>query len=153
MSLKSSLREDRFWSKVIKMDKHWLWIGATIKAKKARYGQFWNGSRLVMAHRHSYEITKGKIPNGLTIDHQCNVPLCVRPSHLKPMTLIENIMRSNSWCAKQARKTHCKNGHKLVGKNIDTPRNIEMGWRECLACKRKNSKEIMRRIRESKTGV
>lgn len=46
-----------------------------------------------LMHRVSYEVFVGPIPEGLTIDHLCNVIRCVNPEHLEPVTLAENIRR------------------------------------------------------------
>lgn len=47
----------------------------------------------VMAHRWFYEQLVGPIPEGLTIDHLCQVRACVNPAHMEPVTLEENIAR------------------------------------------------------------
>ena len=69
--------EERFWSKVNKTDSCWLWTG-----KKGRYGQFRLNGGIVGAHRVSWELANGPIPNGLLVCHSCDVPLCVNPAHL-----------------------------------------------------------------------
>ena len=64
-----------FFDKVIKTDSCWLWIGARNQLK---YGVFRNTG----AHRFSFELANGKIPNGLHVCHSCDVPNCVNPAHL-----------------------------------------------------------------------
>lgn len=56
-----------------------------------------NGKRTVgMAHRLSYEMVYGPIPEGLVIDHLCENKLCVNPLHLEAVTREENSSRANS---------------------------------------------------------
>lgn len=71
--------EERFWSKVRKTDTCWLWTG---KPNGAGYGRFCYDYKIVRAHRYSYELAAGPIPEGMEIDHQCHVELCVNPDHL-----------------------------------------------------------------------
>lgn len=59
----------------------------------------------VMAHRWSYEHHVGPIGEGLDIDHLCRNRACVNPSHLEPVTRLENIRRA------AALKSHCPAGH------------------------------------------
>lgn len=80
----------RFWSYVSKTGTCWLWTGTM---HKKGYGQFWDGSAIVGAHRASYVLLVGPIPESLTIDHLCRVPACVNPAHLEPVTASENSRR------------------------------------------------------------
>ncbi len=72
---------DRFWSYVAKTETCWLWTGA--KRGKAGYGVFTPKTpRLVFAHRFSYELHFGSIPEGVFVCHTCDTRICVRPDHL-----------------------------------------------------------------------
>ncbi len=87
-------REERFWAKVEPepMTGCWLW---TANAGRYGHGVFHDGRRSVKAYRWAYEHLVGPIPDGLTIDHLCRTPACVNPAHLEPVTMSENIRRSN----------------------------------------------------------
>lgn len=114
----------------------WLWTGAT--RSKLKYGVIrWDGKQGA-AHRFSYEQFKGKIPDGLHIDHLCRMPLCVNPDHLEAVTQRVNNNRGTSPCAQNYRKTHCKNGHELSDENLATIYGKEVGVRRrrCLACRK-----------------
>ena len=96
-----------------------------------------NDRKNVYAHRVSYEIYKGKIPNGLTIDHLCRVRSCVNPDHLEAVTLRENLARGETLAARNLAKTHCPRGHRYDDENTHTDKN---GRRHCLACNRMRQK-------------
>jgi hypothetical protein len=99
----------RFWAKVVEEDNGCLvWTGAT---KPNGYGCFARLGRAYHPHRLSYEWLVGPIPDGKEIDHLCRNKACVNPEHLEAVTHLENIRRYH------AGKTHCKNGHELVGDN------------------------------------
>jgi len=70
--------EERFWSKVYKTDTCWLWIGHRLKAG---YGVISVGGKNYLAHRLSYELNIGQIPEGKYICHKCDNPPCVNPEH------------------------------------------------------------------------
>jgi len=75
--------EQRFWNKVNKTDTCWLW---TASKRNKGYGAFsyTRDGKMIQdrAHRYSWEIHKGSIPEGLFVLHSCDVPACVNPSHL-----------------------------------------------------------------------
>lgn len=102
----------RFWAKVEKTSDCWLWRGA---ADKLGYGFFSNPfsrtPKMLRAYRLSYEIAKGKIPANRVLDHVCRNPRCVNPDHLEAVTMRENTLRGIGPTAKQARSTHCPQGH------------------------------------------
>lgn len=74
--------EERFWAKVEKGPDCWMWTGAKSGGPPA-YGYINLGNKVLQrAHRLSYEMAKGPIPEGLHILHSCDEPLCVNPQHL-----------------------------------------------------------------------
>lgn len=80
--------EERFWEKVDQSGNCWNWkAGLTSEG----YGQiFIEGPHSGKAHRVSYEIHFGRIPEGQEIDHKCHNRKCVNPSHLRAVHRKQN---------------------------------------------------------------
>lgn len=119
--------EQRFWEKVDKKGDSECWNWTASKGKNG-YGNFTVG-----AHRLAYYLMKGPVPDGLMLDHLCRNHSCVNPSHLEPVTNKINVLRGESPWAKEARKTHCNNGHPLTGGNL-IPAQLKRGHRDCRIC-------------------
>ena len=78
----------RFWAKVNKADGCWAWTGAR---HPHGYGLIKTMSGMSRAHRVSYELSKGEIPTGLMVRHECDNPGCVNPTHLVVGTARDNV--------------------------------------------------------------
>lgn len=122
---------DRFWAKVDSSTGPldcWRWLGTHSTQGYARFvlkdGGRWRG---MQATRFVYELTRGKIPDGLFLDHLCRNRWCVNPAHLDPVTNRENALRGHYGLL-----TACKQGHPF------TPENTGRlsGRRRCLTCHR-----------------
>ncbi|KKM63632.1 hypothetical protein LCGC14_1509480 [marine sediment metagenome] len=57
----------------------WLWIKSL---SDSGYGQFSVDGESISAHRYSWELHNGPIPDGLCVLHKCDVKPCVNPDHL-----------------------------------------------------------------------
>lgn len=84
--------KDRFLSKVEKVESGcWIWKGKVNKHNG--YGYAWRiGGGEQLAHRRSYELHVGPIPEGLYVLHKCDVTKCVNPDHLYVGTQTENML-------------------------------------------------------------
>jgi hypothetical protein len=101
-----------------------------------------NGRR-VNAHVGVYLREVGVVPPGLTLDHTCHTTSascsggrsclhrrCVRPSHLEPVTLVEQQRRQPKY-----RSATCPNGHVRTEANTLWAKDLKGAWyRQCRDC-------------------
>lgn len=94
--------EERFWAKVEKGPDCWEWKAFRNKG----YGKFTYNGRMYLAHRLSWILTNGPIPDGLGVLHSCDNPPCVNPDHLFLGTQLDNMRDASNKgrCANQRSK-------------------------------------------------
>ena len=135
--------EKRFYENIFPVPESgcWLWVG---NVSTFGYGTIYHKGKSRRAHRISYEMHVGPVPEGLVLDHLCRVRCCVNPAHLEPVTNAENSLRGYGIPARNSRKTHCLNGHGFTPENTRIKRN---GQRKCRVCEREEAKRIRDRKR------
>jgi DNA-binding XRE family transcriptional regulator len=109
---------ERFWAKVKKSDGCWLWTAST----QGKYGQFHVavGESRAHAHRFSWELHFGGIPDGMYVCHKCDTPRCVRPDHLFLGTSADNTI---DMCHKErsTRKLNAAKAREILNKYRESP--------------------------------
>lgn len=158
--------EDFFWERVLRADDDqcWIWHG---RFDGVGYGTIRrrSGERARGAHRLSWEIHFGAIPDGMFICHHCDNRACVNPNHLFLGTQADNLRDAQrkgrlSVASKgkaNRRKTHCPQGHPYGDTNTMWAKQKSGGvMRKCRTCHRermsayndRHREEINRKARE-----
>lgn len=85
---------NRILAKVeVRDDGCWIWQAHKSKAGYAKVKD--DFGRQAYAHRLTYELSHGPVPDGLQLDHLCRNTSCVNPEHLEAVTAKENVRRSH----------------------------------------------------------
>lgn len=111
-----------------------IWQGTRTRRGPDGYGLFKVTTKTTrIAHRWLWEQTYGPLLRETQLDHYvCDNPPCVNLEHLRPATPRQNLLRSRSFVAVNAAKTHCLRGHPFDAANTYvTP----SGKRACRTCK------------------
>lgn len=95
---------ERLWAKVDRTESCWIWTGGTNIKGYGCIGLGERGRGKALAHRVSWELAFGPIPDGLWVLHHCDNPPCVRPDHLWLGTAADNnrdmVAKGRHWSQK-----------------------------------------------------
>lgn len=120
----------------------WEWTG---QIGKRGYGMLSvprrYGTRNQYAHRVSWLLHHGPIPEGLSVLHRCDNPKCIRPDHLflgTQGTNVRDCVAKGRQRNQNTGRTHCRQGHELTPENT----RLEGGrFRRCLTCQKSYREE------------
>ncbi|MCA1844613.1 MAG: HNH endonuclease [Actinobacteria bacterium] len=133
---------ERTWNKFLVDDGCWLWTASIDADGYGRLGKGSDPTQPTKAHVVLWNALRGPVPEGMELDHLCQVKHCVNPAHLEPTTHLVNCQRRPQY---QSEKTHCPQGHPYDEENTYD----NQGRRHCRACmKVRNAKyEVKRKER------
>lgn len=135
---------EKYAKYVVKGDGCWGWIGPTTSTG---YGAVHvKGTRRAGAHRVSYELHCGPIPEGMHVLHRCDNPPCTNPAHLFLGTPADNMRDASEkrrWPKTRPaiagdahylrQRNLCKHGHPFDEANTLW---LPDGTRQCRTCNR-----------------
>lgn len=117
----------------------WVWKGSM---NPSGYGVT-TQRRMGSAHRLSYTLYKGPLPEGTQVDHLCSNKPCCNPDHLDAVTREADGARRRIRNVWRGWATHCSRGHELNDRTT--------GWRpdgsgrQCMVCSHARQNEFRKR--------
>lgn len=151
MSIPRKSLGEFFWARVIEGPKCWGWSG---RKDGGGYGviQLGAGEPRIGAHRASWLLHIGPIPDGMNVLHDCDNPGCPRPDHLFLGTQGDNVrdaqmkgrMKSDGY-GWHREITHCPSGHRY-----NEPNTYRWGTqRVCRQCRARHERNRRAKAREA----
>lgn len=107
--------KERFYDNKFQIASNGCWNWTANIVQKTGYGLMMNEDHgSIGAHRASYIIHKGEIPDGFHIHHKCKNRKCVNPEHLEAIKASEHLSLER----KGKYQKYCSKGHLLDGENL-----------------------------------
>lgn len=151
MSIPRKTEEEFYLARVVRKEGCWAWTGNT---DGFGYGlvQLGRGEPRTGAHRVSWRLHKGAIPDGMQVLHRCDNPPCTNPEHLFIGTALDNSrdasqkgrlsVPAKAWLGT---RVVCPRGHAFDEANT----KVHNGTRLCRKCRAENQLAYKRRKREA----
>lgn len=124
----------------IGISKCWIWTGH-IQSKTGYGWTSFKHSLGMGAHRLSYLVFVGDIPEGWHVHHNCEIRVCFNPEHLIAVTPKEHGELDNWPTYQLSQRTHCSKGHEYTPENTFYKGAVRI----CRACRRIYNNEIYAR--------
>ena len=124
-----------------------VWTRAKVQSSKSQYGVVWHEGTKWLTHRLAWTLANGAIPDGMHINHKCQVTTCGNVDHLEVLTPVEHARTKPP--DSRARALYCKAGHRFLPENTywyTDKRGYDM--RACKECRRRWAREGARRRRK-----
>lgn len=100
------------------------WTGC----KNKGYAHFWNGHKMVKAHRFAFEAFHGPIPDKYEINHKCRNKSCVNVKHLELLTREEHLIKDRDIFSSIGKRTGRRNA--LNSRKSNLPEGLRYSNRQ-----------------------
>lgn len=131
----------------------WVWQ----RSFAGGYGKFHTVDRPnCSTHKFAWERKNGSVPDGLYLDHflypgRCVGPFCCSPDHVRPVTPLENVLRGDTFAARNRAAEECIHGHAFTLENTYIyPTPLGGVGRGCRKCRTATSQRHAQRRRASR---
>ncbi len=145
----------KFWGKVkrVKPDECWEWVGAIDSYGYGVFSFQYEAQRRkgILAHRISYLLNSGVLPDELVVCHRCDNRKCVNPNHLFLGTDVQNVYDMMSK-GRHARGEMIHK-HKLTEEQVQNVRSMRKSGTNCAVISRmfKVTRQTIHQVVKRKT--